>query len=237
MTADATGGREPTMVRYCVGFLFSEDEERVLLVRKAKPKWMAGMWNGVGGKAEPGESVAASMVREFAEETGRTDSLTWEHFATLGGPDFEIGFFRATGDSLSCPDVNDVGESLADVLVCQIADRSVRTVPNLRWLIPMAMSSSRHDWPYLIGERGFNAYRAPGDGEAREPMSNVRERLARQPCDCGDQYSKIRLDHVSRHLDDWGRLRLHYGCIRCGSYWLEYEPSGGAVSERDEVPQ
>ena len=39
-------------IRYTVGFVFSEGFKSVLLIRKTKPDWQAGLMNGVGGEAE-----------------------------------------------------------------------------------------------------------------------------------------------------------------------------------------
>lgn len=43
--------------------------ERVLLINRKKPPLM-GLWNGVGGKLEPGETALAGILREVEEETG-----------------------------------------------------------------------------------------------------------------------------------------------------------------------
>lgn len=59
----------PVKHRYVVGFLFSEDESRVLLVLKNRPAWQEGKLNGVGGKIEAGETPLQAMEREFKEET------------------------------------------------------------------------------------------------------------------------------------------------------------------------
>lgn len=45
-------------------------EGRVLGCARAKPPEVAGMWEFPGGKVEPGESEAAALVRECAEELG-----------------------------------------------------------------------------------------------------------------------------------------------------------------------
>lgn len=53
---------------YVLGFAF--DDNKVLLIRKTKPKWQAGRLNGVGGKVEAfDKDYLAAMVREFHEET------------------------------------------------------------------------------------------------------------------------------------------------------------------------
>ena len=44
------------MIRYVLGFLFTPDEDRVVLLQKTHgPQNMAGKLNGIGGKIEPGE--------------------------------------------------------------------------------------------------------------------------------------------------------------------------------------
>lgn len=60
----------PTDKSYVLGFAFSEDLRHVVLLEKAKPEWAAGMWNGLGGKQEKGETPVQAMVREFMEECG-----------------------------------------------------------------------------------------------------------------------------------------------------------------------
>jgi 8-oxo-dGTP diphosphatase len=43
---------------------------RVLAARRTEPASMAGRWEFPGGKVEPGETDADSLVREVAEELG-----------------------------------------------------------------------------------------------------------------------------------------------------------------------
>lgn len=46
------------------------DRQVLLLHRRHAPN--AGMWNGIGGKLEPGEDPFAACIREVREETGLT---------------------------------------------------------------------------------------------------------------------------------------------------------------------
>jgi hypothetical protein len=55
--------------RYVVGFVFSKDLSRVLLVLKNRPAWQDGKFNGIGGKIEGDETAFEAMNREFVEET------------------------------------------------------------------------------------------------------------------------------------------------------------------------
>lgn len=58
------------MNHYTVCFLFDpHDLSRVLLVRKDRTCY-AGLFNGVGGKVEEGETVKECARREIKEETG-----------------------------------------------------------------------------------------------------------------------------------------------------------------------
>jgi 8-oxo-dGTP diphosphatase len=58
------------MKRYVVGFLFSPDLSKVVLIKKNRPDWQKGLLNGVGGKIEDNESSGHAMSREFFEEAG-----------------------------------------------------------------------------------------------------------------------------------------------------------------------
>ncbi len=49
---------------------------RVLAARRARPEGLAGGWEFPGGKAEPGETPEAAVVREIAEELGCTVEVT-----------------------------------------------------------------------------------------------------------------------------------------------------------------
>ena len=69
------------MQRYVVGFCFDEDLKHVAIVKKNRPDYQAGLFNGIGGKIEFRETGKAAMEREFFEETGvRINQDTWVHF-------------------------------------------------------------------------------------------------------------------------------------------------------------
>lgn len=42
------------MKKYVLGFMFSTEDrgQKVALIKKLKPKWQAGLLNGIGGKIE-----------------------------------------------------------------------------------------------------------------------------------------------------------------------------------------
>jgi 8-oxo-dGTP diphosphatase len=82
---------------YCVGFLFTSDEDQVLLIRKRLPSWQAGRLNGIGGKIEAGETPLDALAREFKEEAG-VGGLTWENCAVHTGAGFCLHVFAAFND-------------------------------------------------------------------------------------------------------------------------------------------
>ncbi len=76
-------------IRYTLCFLTRGDQV-LMLHRKYPPN--QGLWNGVGGRIEPGEEPLASVLREVREETGfclagarYAGLLTWEGFETPPG--------------------------------------------------------------------------------------------------------------------------------------------------------
>lgn len=123
------------MTNYVAGFLFSPDLKRVALIRKNKPEWQKGKLNGIGGKVEI-ETPYDAMVREFQEETGAA-TCGWNSFASLERADFCVAFFHLTGDyELRTT----TGEAVGWYPVAKLDKLAV--IPNLRWLIPLALDCS-----------------------------------------------------------------------------------------------
>jgi 8-oxo-dGTP diphosphatase len=94
-----------TPVLATLGYIFAPDGQRVLLVhrnRRANDPHF-GKYNGLGGKLEPGEDVAACMRREIREESGLEceqmllrGTISWPGFGKQGEDWF--GFiFRVDG--------------------------------------------------------------------------------------------------------------------------------------------
>lgn len=121
--------------KYTVGFLFSEEADFVALIQKNKPVWQAGRLNGIGGHIEEGESPEACQRREFKEETG-VDIDGWEKFCVLTGENYEVTFFVLFSERiLECRTMEQ-----EDVFILNVHDvMKHNIVPNLRWLLPMAL--------------------------------------------------------------------------------------------------
>jgi 8-oxo-dGTP diphosphatase len=134
------------MKKYVAGFLFNFNFSKVVLIMKERPDWQKGLLNGVGGHIESGESPHDAMIREFEEEAGvKTDK--WNHFCQLtDDKNFSVDFFytrRISGLS----DVKTVTDE--KIIVVDVEELSTMpTIPNLQWLIPMAIDD--HDNFYQI---------------------------------------------------------------------------------------
>ena len=80
---------------YVVGLMFNKSMSQVALIRKQKPKWQAGLLNGIGGKIEDGETGLDAMRREFYEETGaHTLRVDWYPFLNMHGQNNDLSAFE-----------------------------------------------------------------------------------------------------------------------------------------------
>ena len=131
-------------MNYAVGFIFSPNLEHVILIEKKRPEWQAGLLNGVGGKQEPNERRARdTMARECLEETGlEIVADEWTMFAELIEPKSHtrvVFFFTISDQYNQARSTTD--ERVGAYLTCDL--RSRPTIPNLQWLIPLAMDWDR----------------------------------------------------------------------------------------------
>jgi 8-oxo-dGTP diphosphatase len=135
------------VIRYVLGFRF--DGDRVLLLQKARPAWMAGMLNGVGGKIEPGETPLDAMRREFFEETGLV-AHDWQPVAVLEGANgYEMHVFASEGPIDGARSVTD--EPLYVAAPWHTEGSSLRKLPNMQWLLAMSRQLLRSPGqPYKI---------------------------------------------------------------------------------------
>lgn len=157
---------------YVVGFMREALSDRVMMVRKAKPIWQAGLLNGVGGKVDHKVTIKPSgpeelgysqdterletpleaMVREFFEETGiDTNPNEWRLVLYMNDPrDFYTGkeggtvyWFAATRRFLPKLPAR-VLDSGEELLTVRIPDLGARTdvLASPKWVIPMAFGDA-----------------------------------------------------------------------------------------------
>ena len=91
---------------YVLCFLTRADQ--VLLLHRDNPP-NQGLWNGVGGRIEPGETPLAACLREVSEETGfRIETaryagiLTWEGFEIADGGLYLFSTEAPPGEPMLC---------------------------------------------------------------------------------------------------------------------------------------
>jgi len=107
-----------TPILATLGYVFPPERDRVLLVHRtargeADPHF--GKWNGLGGKLEADEAVAAGMTRELREEAGieatelqLAGTVSWPGFGK-GGEDWFGFVFRVLAFTGTPAEANDEG--------------------------------------------------------------------------------------------------------------------------------
>jgi 8-oxo-dGTP diphosphatase len=131
------------MTEYVVGLAFSEQKDRIVLIKKKRgPAQLIGKWNGVGGHLEVGELPGAAMVREFKEETGvETTHDQWTEFMQLEGTDWAVVFFYCISNATQAARTTE-DEVVGSWYVNNLPHMD-HLAPNLRWIIPMALNHRR----------------------------------------------------------------------------------------------
>lgn len=120
---------------YVCGFLFNTAETDVALIRKEKPEWQKGKYNGIGGKVEDGETIHRAMQREFKEEAC-VEVLDWNTFCRYEGTSFVVYFMRSFSDKIW----NVESGTEEQVYVHPLGEIDyTKTISNLEWLIPLAL--------------------------------------------------------------------------------------------------
>lgn len=133
------------MKEYVLGFAFSNDKQRVVLIKKKRPDWQRGLLNGVGGKMEKNETAYDTMIRKFAEETGVvTEHDDWTIYCVMEGEDFKVCVFYAFLETV----VIDSVQTMTDEVVINASVKHTlpilqkEGISNLSWLIPMALDEN-----------------------------------------------------------------------------------------------
>jgi 8-oxo-dGTP diphosphatase len=135
-------------VNYVNGFMINPVTRDVLFIKKNRPTFQVGKWNGIGGKLEKGESPIEAMVREFREETGVvTAQNDWEHTITLTGKGdegvglllyagFKVHFYRMFVEKM--PDFHQMTDEYVAVgNLAYLYRDDFPTLDNMKWILPL----------------------------------------------------------------------------------------------------
>lgn len=125
---------------YVVGYMFSPDFSKVVLIRKNRPTWQCGLLNGVGGKVEKNEDPISAMGREFFEETG-VRHTEWKTICTLDFPEARVWFFWTVSPAFD--KVKTQTDESVDIHVVRELQDYTDMVHNAHWIISMALSFQR----------------------------------------------------------------------------------------------
>jgi mutator protein MutT len=89
------------MIHFVVTAAILERDGRILVTRRLKGTHLEGVWEFPGGKCEPGETLAACLARELAEELGISARVGEEVFTTSHTYEdriVELHFLACTSD-------------------------------------------------------------------------------------------------------------------------------------------
>lgn len=140
---------------YSVGFMFDRNREWVALIKKARPEWQKGLLNGIGGHIENGETPLEAMVREFKEETGLLTELSdWELYVHIVNEEvnYQLYIFRCFYNDSHL--INLRNEDIQEpIYSCSVSNLPLNIIPNLRWLIPLALDKTIK-FPLLLQDTG-----------------------------------------------------------------------------------
>lgn len=140
-------------VRYTLCFL-TRGEQVLMLLRNNPPN--RGLWNGVGGHIEPGESPYAGCLREISEETGFSvpqarfaGLLTWDGFEVDDGGLYIFTAPAPPGDPRPTPEGELAWKPKSDLF------NSPRVVGNIHHFSPAVLNGApprQYHFTYRDGE-------------------------------------------------------------------------------------
>jgi len=153
---------------YCLGFMFDEQRDLVLLIKKNKPKWQEGLYNGIGGKVQLRKDTDVytgavtwhhdvhdtniydfrkDMAREFKEEVGiETEPYQWEHCLEMYGEWFNVFVYRCfSNDVMNYKQMEE--EVPCTFILSHWNGRGC--ISNLSWIVPLLLDDEL-DFPLKV---------------------------------------------------------------------------------------
>jgi 8-oxo-dGTP diphosphatase len=133
------------MIRSTLGFVYTPQLNKVLLIKKQKPVDHKDKLNGLGGKCEGKESYRNCLSREVLEECGLSLLPTsWKKIGSIKWAEWHVEVFATIFDG--SPQTNHI------MIANEVAWYSVKNIPknvieNLQWLIPVGIDSLTNKTP------------------------------------------------------------------------------------------
>lgn len=133
------------MIIYTLGFAFSKDLSRLLLLKKNHPGWQSGLLNGIGGKVNS-DSLSASSIELQAKNQLGIKLINWKRVAwieklkktTLNDYSYIIHIFAIASDKIF--EAKSDTEVIHRVAPMHPIWFEEKVVPDLRYLIPMSIN-------------------------------------------------------------------------------------------------
>jgi 8-oxo-dGTP pyrophosphatase MutT (NUDIX family) len=156
---------EADITRFASMLMFSPDLSECVVIRKNRPKFLAGKLCPVGGHVEPGEESADAAVREFLEEAGvATAAGDWKLYAVANGEDWTMDCYWTVSPNYA--KATTLTEE--EILVVRVADLLVAAAtapdtvaPDMIALVGLALQSRTRDCVARIEHAPASQKRAP----------------------------------------------------------------------------
>ena len=137
----------------CYGLNMNRD--KVVVMKKNRPWYLAGKWNAPGGGVEHAESIHEASTREFEEETGiKIMPDRWESIGRLEGEGYVVHCLVSfTDDILNAKTMTDEEVKVIEYrkLLIDIAKNNKNYSDDLGPMLQVAVSSG---YKYFVLERG-----------------------------------------------------------------------------------
>lgn len=138
----------PPVKHYSVGFLMNQEPATGLALIKLPGH---AFLNGISGLVEPGELPEQRIIRASLQSFGVTPE-SWTPFATLRGPgqsEFLVLHYFYARSTKTLADIRQIGNNEpVKIYVAEL--QKYQTLPNIQWLVPMALSMTEDPNTSLI---------------------------------------------------------------------------------------
>ncbi len=128
--------------KYVLGFVFDSSFGKVLLIRKNRPQWQKGKFNGIGGHIDKNETALNAIARETYEETGRRiEKEQWVSIITLESKMWIVYVFATVYNNT----LSDF-KSMTDEQIewAHVNKLPLSIIMNISWLVPLSIDTMKN---------------------------------------------------------------------------------------------